>query len=62
MIDETERVGWDKMRGTVLVSEDLATGGVRAHLVWAKGIGDPWIAGRVKDDIEEIGYGGAPVS
>ena len=27
MIDEMERVGWDKIRGTVLVSEDLATGG-----------------------------------
>ena len=56
-----ERVGWDKTRDTVLVSEDLATGGIRAHLVSAKGNGDPWIAGKIKDDIEEFGYGGALV-
>ena len=54
-------VGWDKTRDTVLVSEDLATGGIRAHLDGAKGDGDPWIAGKIKDDIEEFGYGGAPV-
>ena len=30
------RVGWDKTRDTVLVSEDLATGGIRAHLVLGK--------------------------
>ena len=35
--EEMERVGWDKTRDTVLVSEDLATGGIRAHLVSAKG-------------------------
>ena len=52
-----ERVGWEKTRDTVLVSEDLATGGIRAHLVLAKGNGDPWIAGKIKDDIEEFGYG-----
>ena len=45
----------------MLVSEDLATGGIRAHLVLAKGNGDPWTAGKTKDDIEEFGYGGAPV-
>ena len=56
-----ERVGWGKTRDTVLVSEDLATGGIRAHLVLAKGSGDPWIAGKIKDDIEEFGYGGALV-
>ena len=27
----------------------------------SKGNGDPWIAGKIKDDIEELGYGGAPV-
>ena len=59
--EEMERVGWDKTRDTVLVSEDLATGGIRVHLVSAKGNGDPWIAGKIKDDIEEFGYGGAPV-
>ena len=59
--EEMERVGWDKTRDTVLVSEDLATGGIRAHLVSAKGNGDSWIAGKIKDDIEEFGYGGAPV-
>ena len=42
-----------------MVSEDLATGGIRAHFVLAKGNGDPWIAGKIKDDIEEFGYGGA---
>ena len=59
--EDMERVGWDKTRDTVLVSEDLATGGIRAHLVLAEGNGDPWIAGKIKDDIEEFGYGGAPV-
>ena len=43
-----ERVGWDKTRDTVLESEDLATGGIRAQLVLAKGNGDPWIAGKIK--------------
>ena len=47
--EEMERVGWDKTRDTVSVSEDLATGGIRAHLVSAKG------------DIEEFGHGGALV-
>ena len=41
--------------------EDLATGGIRAHLVSATGNGDPWIAGKIKDDIEEFGYFGARV-
>ena len=59
--EEMERVGWDKTRDTVLVSEDLAFGGIRVHLVSAKGNGDPWIAGKIKDDIGELGYGGAPV-
>ena len=59
--EEMERVGWDKTRDTVLVSEDVATGGIRAHLVSTEGNGDPWIAGKIMDDIEEIGYGGAPV-
>ena len=45
----------------MLVSEDLATGGIRAHLVLEKGNGDPWIARKIKDDIEESGYGGALV-
>ena len=49
-----ERVGSDKTRDT------LATGGIRAHLVSAKGNGDPWMAGKIKDDIEEFGHGGAP--
>ena len=59
--EEMERVGWSETSDTVWVSEDLATGGIRAHLVSAKGNGDPWIAGKIKDDIEEFGYGGAPV-
>ena len=45
----------------MLVSDDLATGGIRAHLVLEKGNGDPWIAGKIKDDVEEFGYGGALV-
>ena len=49
----------NKTRDTVLVSEDLAIGGIRAHLVSAKGNGDPWIAGKI--NIEEFGYGGALV-
>ena len=59
--DEMERVGWDKTRDTVLESEDLATGGILAHFVLAKENGDPWIAGMIKDDIEEFGYGDALV-
>ena len=31
------------------------------HILLAKGNGDPWIARKMKDDIEEFGYGGAPV-
>ena len=56
-----KRVGWDIARDTVLVSEGQATGGIRAHLDLARGNGDPWIAGKIRDDIEEFGYGGAPV-
>ena len=29
--------------------------------VSAKGDGDPWMAGKIKDDIEEFGFGGALV-
>ena len=39
--EEMERIGWDKTRDTVLLREDLATGGIRAHLVLAKGNGNP---------------------
>ena len=59
--DQVEGVGWDKTRDTVLVSEDLAAGRIRAHLVLAQGNGDPKTAGKIKYDIEEFGYGGAPV-
>ena len=60
--EEMEGVGSDKTRDTVLVSEDLATGGFRAHLVLGKKeTENPWIARKIKDDIEEFGYGGAPV-
>ena len=59
--EEMERVVWEKTRDTVLVSEDLATGGICAHLVLAQGNGDPWIAGKIKDDIEDLEYGGALV-
>ena len=57
---------WSELGGITpeiqcLVSEDLATGGIRAHLVSAKGNGDPWIAGKIKDVIEDFGYGGALV-
>ena len=44
--EEMERTGWDKTRDAVLVSVNLATGGIRAHLVSAKGNGDAWIAGK----------------
>ena len=59
--EEMERVGWERTTDTVLVSEDLATGGIRAHLVLAKGNVDPWMSGKTRDDIEEFGYGGALV-
>ena len=29
--------------------------------ILSKGNGDPWIAGKIKDDIEELGYDGALV-
>ena len=51
---EIKRVGWDKTRDTVLVSEDLATGGIRAHLVSAKENGNPWKAGKIKDDTKNL--------
>ena len=50
-----------KVKVTVIVSEDRRTGGVRAHMVSAKGNSDPWVAKRIKDDLEEFGYGGVPV-
>ena len=45
----------------MLVSEDLALEECVHILSWQKGNGDPWIAGNIKDDIEESGYGGALV-
>ena len=47
-----------KARATVMVWEDSRTGGVKAHVVKNKGTSDGWIAGRIRDDMEEIGYGG----
>ena len=38
----------------VLVSEDLATRGIRAQFVVAKGNGDPCMAGKIQDYIEEF--------
>ena len=60
--EEMRHVGWDKARDTVLVSEDRATRGIRARLVLAKGNGDVWAAGRTKEDIAELGYGGGASS
>ena len=31
--EEMERVGWDKTSDTVFGNEDLAIGGIRAHVV-----------------------------
>ena len=59
--EEVDRIGWDMTRDTVLVSEDLATGGIRAHLDCPKGNRHPWIAGKIEDDIEEFGHGVALV-
>ena len=39
--EEMKRVGWNKTKDTVLVSEDLAIEGIHAHLVSATGNGHP---------------------
>ena len=59
--EEMERVGWDKARDTVLVSEDLATGGIRANVVLARRKSRPVNRRKGKDDIEEFGCGGTLV-
>ena len=49
----------ERVKDIVMVSDDRRTGGVKAHLVERKGLGDNWIAGRIVDDMAEFGYGGS---
>ena len=46
----------------ILVGHDRRTGGINAHQVPVKGIGDGWPAKRVIMDIEELGYAGTPIN
>ena len=58
---EMETQGMEKVKDTVVVCEDRRTGGLRAHLVVAKGTGDAWVARCIKEDLGDFGYGGAAV-
>ena len=51
----------DKVKDVVLVCDDRRSGGVRAHLVEHKGLGDRWISGKVVEDMAEFGYRGTAV-
>ena len=59
--EEVERHGQEKVKDTVMVCEDQASGGVKAHLVQCKGTNDTWIVPRIAQDIEEFGYGRCPI-
>lgn len=48
----------ERVRDTILVSNDRGTGMVTAHVVERKGSGDEWQVRRVVKDIEEAGYKG----
>ena len=50
-----------KLGKPILVGHDRRTGGINAHQVPVKGIGDGWPAKRVIMDIEELGYAGTPI-
>ena len=50
--EEMERVGWDKTRAKIWPLEESA------HIL-SQQKETAWIAGKIKDDIEEFGYGGA---
>ena len=49
-----ELVYRDKVKDTVLVSTDRKTGGIKAHLVQCKGLGDKWIAAKTVEDLNEF--------
>ena len=51
----------DKIKDTVLVSADRKTGGIKAHLVQCKGLGDKWIAAKTVEDLNEFGYNGVDI-
>ena len=51
-----------KLGRPILVGHDRRTGGINAHQVPVKGIGDGWPAKRVIMDIEELGYAGTPIN
>ena len=51
----------EKVKATVLVCHDSKSGGIKAHVVKSKGIGDSWIAGRIIKDLEDFGYGGCAI-
>ena len=51
-----------KLGRPILVGHDRKTGGINAHQVPVKGIGDGWPAKRVIMDIEELGYAGTPIN
>ena len=50
-----------KLGRPILVGHDRRTGGVTAHQVPVKGIGDGWPARRVIMDLEEFGYAGTHI-
>ena len=64
LLTHTEAEGYayqDQIKDPVLVSTDRKTGGVKAHLVQCKGLGDSWIAARTLEDLNECGYHGAGI-
>ena len=44
----------EKMKATVLVCHDSKSGGIKAHVVQSKGVGDTWISGRIIKDLEDF--------
>ena len=46
----------EKVKATVLVCHDSKSGGINAHVVKSKGVGDTWISGRIINDLEDFGY------
>ena len=50
----------EKVKATVLVCHDSKSGGIKAHVVKSKSVGDTWIAGRIIKDLEDFDMENAP--
>lgn len=51
---ESNNITQDNVGTTVLICDDKRSGGVTANVVPGKGVGDGWVAKRIKEDMGDF--------